>query len=90
MCRLDAGGGDNDSKYKGNRTIIGQITTFIEELHLTYRQVFEEIPYRQLLMMSADKLRRDTSNDEGGEGEGEKEYISGKELMQRMRRNGKS
>lgn len=36
--------------------MLGQIATFIESLHLSYREVYEEIPYRNLLIMSKDKL----------------------------------
>ena len=36
--------------------MFGQIATFMESLHLTYDEVFEKIPYRNLLLMSKDKL----------------------------------
>lgn len=35
---------------------MGQIATFIESLHLSYTEVFEVIPYRNLLIMSKDKV----------------------------------
>ena len=35
----------------------GQIASFIENLHLSYTEVFEIIPYQNLLMMQKDKLR---------------------------------
>lgn len=35
---------------------MGQIATFMESLHLSYKEVFEEIPYRNLIVMSKDKL----------------------------------
>lgn len=41
----------------GNDTIFGQIATFMDSLHLTYDEVFDRIPYRNLLLMSKDKLR---------------------------------
>ena len=71
---------------KGNKTIIGQVATFMENLHLNRKEVFEEIPYIGLLLMSADKLRveypkeskEDTDSDE-------KEELSGKELLKRKR-----
>lgn len=41
----------------GNATMFGQMATLMESLHLTYKEVFEEIPYRVLMLMSKDKLR---------------------------------
>ncbi len=35
--------------------MLGQIASFMESLHLTYREVVHEIPYRNLLVMSKDK-----------------------------------
>ena len=83
MCRLDVGGGSDDSKTKGNQTIAGQIATFMEGLHLSYSEVWEVIPYRQLLLMSTDKLSIDYSEKE------EVEVISGREMLKRQR-NGKT
>ena len=68
---------------KGNKTIIGQVATFMENLHLNHKEVFEEIPYIGLLLMSADKLRVEYPK-EGKEGD-EKEVLSGKELLKRKR-----
>lgn len=34
---------------------MGQIATFMETLHLSYREVVHEIPYRNLVIMSKDK-----------------------------------
>lgn len=36
--------------------MLGQIATFMDTLHLTYHEVLDEIPYRNLLIMSKDKL----------------------------------
>lgn len=36
---------------------MGQIASFMETLHLTYREAVEEIPYRNLVIMQKDKLR---------------------------------
>lgn len=36
---------------------MGQIASFIDGLHLSYKEVFEVIPYRTLLVMQKDKLR---------------------------------
>lgn len=35
--------------------MLGQIATFVETLHLSYKDVLE-IPYRNLIIMSRDKL----------------------------------
>jgi hypothetical protein len=40
----------------GNETLLGQIATIMDALHLTYTEVFEKIPYRNLLIMQKDKL----------------------------------
>lgn len=34
---------------------MGQIASFMENLHLTYKEVTEVIPYRNLLIMQKDK-----------------------------------
>ena len=35
---------------------MGQVATFMESLHLSYTEVFEVIPYRNLMIMQKDKL----------------------------------
>lgn len=40
----------------GNDTMLGQIATIMENLHMTYREVTETIPYRTLIIMQKDKL----------------------------------
>lgn len=37
--------------------MMGQIATIMENLHLSYKEVVDEIPYRTLMMMQADKVR---------------------------------
>lgn len=55
----------------------GQIASFMENLHLSYSEVFEIIPYRNLLIMNKDKLHQVY---------GEKiQKVSGKELAERRR-----
>jgi hypothetical protein len=55
----------------------GQIASFMENLHLSYSEVFEAIPYRNLLVMNKDKLHMVN---------GEKiQKVSGKELAERRR-----
>lgn len=36
--------------------MLGQIVSFMESLRLSYKQVYEEIPYRNLIIMQKDKL----------------------------------
>lgn len=36
--------------------MLGQIATFMENLHLSYDEVVNVIPYRNLLIMQKDKL----------------------------------
>ena len=65
----------------GNDTIFGQIATFIDGLHLTYKEVTEEIPYRVLLLMSKDKQRIVTG--------AKVNKTTGKEMMARRKGNRK-
>lgn len=48
----------DDSKVQvaGNNTLLGQIATFMETLHVSYREAVYEIPYRNLIIMQRDKL----------------------------------
>ncbi len=39
----------------GNETLLGQVATFMENLHLSYAEVTEGFSYRQLLIMAKDK-----------------------------------
>ncbi|QUT92252.1 hypothetical protein [Bacteroides cellulosilyticus] len=67
----------------GGNSILGTISTLIENLHLSYKEAFETIPYPVMLMMNADKVRVLGLNEK-------KEIkISGKELAQR-RKGGKN
>lgn len=36
--------------------MLGQVATFMERLHVSYREAVYEIPYRNLLIMQIDKL----------------------------------
>lgn len=36
--------------------MLGQIASFMESIHLSYKEVFEIIPYRNLVIMQKDKL----------------------------------
>lgn len=55
--------------------MLGQVATFIDSLHLTYEEVFEKIPYRNLVIMQKDKMRVAYN--------GVKKKISGREAMTR-------
>lgn len=48
---------DSKAEVIGNDCLLGQVATFQESLHLSYREVLEEIPYRNLIIMQKDKLR---------------------------------
>lgn len=48
---------DSKTEVIGNDCLLGQIATFQETLHLTYDEVMEKIPYRNLVIMQKDKLR---------------------------------
>ncbi|MDA6584391.1 hypothetical protein OSK85_25345, partial [Escherichia coli] len=63
----------------GNTTFFGQIAYLIDTLHLSYTEVFEIIPYRNLLMMQRDKLHAVY----GGQ---KVNRISGKELANRRKK----
>lgn len=59
--------------------MLGQIATFMDNLHLSYDEVVYKIPYRNLVIMQRDKIRVVY---------GEKvRKVSGKELA--VRRKGK-
>lgn len=62
----------------GNETILGQIASFMENLHLSYRETFEVIPYRNLILMQKDKLHVVYGNVV--------KKSSGKEMAERRRR----
>lgn len=82
VCQLDEERVDAGSKTEtvGNTTFFGQIAHLIDTLHLSYTEVFEIIPYRNLLMMQRDKLHAVY----GGQ---KVNRISGKELANRRKRN---
>lgn len=61
--------------------MFGQVATFIDTLHLTYDEVWEKIPYRNLLLMTKDKMHTADKEDV-------KTKISGREAMQRRMGNG--
>lgn len=48
---------DSKAEVIGNDCLLGQIATFQESLNLTYNEVLDGIPYRNLIIMQKDKLR---------------------------------
>ena len=47
---------DSKTEVIGNSCLLGQIASFIENLHLSYDEVVNQIPYRNLVIMQKDKL----------------------------------
>lgn len=47
---------DSKTEVVGNNCLLGQIASFIENLHLSYQEVVNDIPYRNLVIMQKDKL----------------------------------
>lgn len=80
MCQLGEERVDAGSKTEtvGNTTFFGQIAHLIDTLHLGYTEVFEIIPYRNLLMMQRDKLHSVSGQKVN--------RISGKELANRRKK----
>lgn len=75
MCRLSKERSkDGSGKTVGNETIIGQISSFMDALHLTKEEVMST-PYSVLLMMQKDKLH-EASGDIVKE-------VSGKEMLKK-------
>lgn len=52
----ERGRADSKTEVAGNATLLGQVATFMDNLHLTYNEVMDEIPYRNLIIMQKDKL----------------------------------
>jgi len=47
---------DSKTEVIGNSCLLGQIASFMENLHLSYDEVVYKIPYRNLVIMQKDKL----------------------------------
>jgi len=47
---------DSKTEVIGNNCLLGQIASFMENLHLSYDEVVNQIPYRNLVIMQKDKL----------------------------------
>lgn len=53
----ECGKADSKAEVIGNDCLLGQIATFQESLNLTYDEVLDKIPYRNLIIMQKDKIR---------------------------------
>ena len=47
---------DSKTEVAGNNCLLGQIASFMENLHLSYDEVVYKIPYRNMVIMQKDKL----------------------------------
>lgn len=47
---------DSKTEVAGNNSLLGQIASFMENLHLSYDEVVYNIPYRNMVIMQKDKL----------------------------------
>ena len=66
-------------KIIGGRTMLGQIATFMDTLHISYDEAVNIIPYRNILIMLKDKMR---------EASGDIVHrVSGKEMAGRRNKN---
>ncbi len=65
MCRFSEVNvkGSGKTEVVGNETMLGQVASFMENLHLSYKEVVEVIPYRNLIIMQKDKLHTVSSED---------------------------
>ncbi len=73
--------GESEAEVVVNDTLLGQIASFMENLHLLYREVAYEIPYRNLVLMQRDKLHTVTGT--------KVTKVQGKDMASRRRRNKK-
>jgi len=80
LCRLSSERSKDGGKSEviGNETLLGQIASFIENLHLSYKEVFEEIPYQNLILMQKDKLHGTTGDVI--------QEISGKDMLSKKKK----
>lgn len=61
--------------------MLGQIATFMDALHLSYNEVVNVIPYRNLIIMQKDKLHVCYGT--------KVHKTSGREMAAKRRKNGK-
>ena len=80
-CKLSPSDNSSNTDKSGNNNMIGQIASFLD-LGISYDEAVKKIPYQNLLMMCADKLRFDYSS---GDTQKKVEKISGKDMLNRKR-----
>lgn len=80
-CRLDKTVKEKVTIILGNNNMMGQVASFMENLHLSYYEVLNEIPYPVLLMMSSDKMRSLSPDEKIVR------KISGQDFMERRMKN---
>lgn len=61
--------------------MLGQIASFMENLHLSYCEVLHEIPYRNLVIMQKDKIHSCYGK--------KVQRTKGRDMAQRRRKNKK-
>lgn len=54
---------DSKTQIVGGETLLGQVATMMENLHLTWDEVVNRIPYKTLLIMQKDKVQVVTGDD---------------------------
>lgn len=80
-CRLseERKSAGSNTEIAGNETLLGQIASFVENLHLSYEEVVYKIPYRNLVLMQRDKLHQVFGT--------KVEKVKGKDMASRRRKN---
>lgn len=77
---IDKTKSENTVTTVGANTLYGSVVSLMENLHLSYKEAFEVIPYPQMLIMSSDKLRVLSPNEQLIT------KTSGKEMAKRRRK----
>lgn len=78
MFSEERNGSDSKTEVAGNACLLGQVASFMESLHLTYDEVVDRIPYRDLVLMQKDKLHvvyGDTVEEVGARGMMERKNV---------------
>lgn len=81
-CQLDKSTEGRAAEVLGNNNLIGQVSSFMENLHLSFKEAYEELSFPLLLMMAADKMRINHGSDEP---KTEVKSLSGKEMLKQKK-----
>lgn len=81
-CKLDKSSEGRAAEILGNNNLIGQVSSFMENLHVSFKEAYEELSFPLLLMMAADKMRVDHDSNEQ---KTEVKSMSGKDLLKKKR-----